>query len=49
MFKIYQNSIAITQFYHHPDIFETMTANPKWPEIINKLLPNQMSSDCSDL
>ncbi|CAG8587171.1 3719_t:CDS:2, partial [Racocetra persica] len=29
MFEIYQDSIAITRFYHHPNIFGIMTANPK--------------------
>ncbi|XP_026439106.1 uncharacterized protein LOC113337724 isoform X3 [Papaver somniferum] len=33
MYEIYQDSMAITRFHHHPDIFLTMTANPNWTEI----------------
>ncbi|KAF6143455.1 hypothetical protein GIB67_029624 [Kingdonia uniflora] len=33
MHEIYQDSLAITRFNKHPNIFLTMTTNPKWPEI----------------
>ena len=49
MFEIFQDSMAITRYYQHPDIFLTMTANPNWPEIIEALLPNQKSIDRPDL
>ncbi|XP_026384503.1 uncharacterized protein LOC113280072 [Papaver somniferum] len=49
MYEIYQDSMAITRFHHHPDIFLTMTANPNWPEIKNALLPNQSVTDRPDL
>ncbi|CAG8781610.1 16040_t:CDS:2, partial [Acaulospora morrowiae] len=49
MFEIFQDSMAITQFYQHPDIFGTITANPNCPEIINELLPGQTSVDRPDL
>lgn len=49
MFEVFQDSMAITRFYHHPDIFGTMTANPNWPEITNALLPGQTASDRPDL
>ncbi|KAG5552631.1 hypothetical protein RHGRI_010651 [Rhododendron griersonianum] len=49
MFKIFQDSMAITRYNHHPDIFLTMTANPSWPEIIAALLPHQKSIDRPDL
>lgn len=39
MFEIFQDSMAITRFNQHPDIFLTMTANPNWPEITSALLP----------
>ncbi|PIA43947.1 hypothetical protein AQUCO_01800182v1 [Aquilegia coerulea] len=39
MYEIYQDSMAITRYYKHPDIFMTVTANPKWPEIQNELKP----------
>ncbi|KAG5556991.1 hypothetical protein RHGRI_007293 [Rhododendron griersonianum] len=49
MFEIFQDSMAITRYNHHPDIFLTMTANPSWPEIIAALLPHQKSIDRPDL
>ncbi|GFS40419.1 hypothetical protein Acr_00g0068450 [Actinidia rufa] len=48
MFEIFQDSIAITCYNHHPDIFLTMTANPNWPEITLALLPYQNSTDRPD-
>ncbi|GKB43390.1 uncharacterized protein Tco_0888332 [Tanacetum coccineum] len=32
-----------------PDLFLTMTCNPKWPEIENELLDGQTASDSPDL
>ncbi|XP_057465712.1 uncharacterized protein LOC130755327 [Actinidia eriantha] len=49
MFEIFQDSMAITRYNHHPDIFFTMTANPNWPEITLALLPYQNSVDRPDL
>ena len=49
MFEIFQDSMAITRYNQHPDIFLTMTANPNWPEITNALLPHQNSTDRPDL
>ncbi|KAF6157515.1 hypothetical protein GIB67_004453 [Kingdonia uniflora] len=49
MYEIYQDSLPITRFNSHPDIFLTITANPKWPEINNALLPNQSVYDRPDL
>ncbi|XP_058225284.1 uncharacterized protein LOC131334340 [Rhododendron vialii] len=49
MFEIFQDSMAITRYNHHPDIFLTMTANPKWPEITSALLPHQTAVDRLDL
>ncbi|KAI8554873.1 hypothetical protein RHMOL_Rhmol05G0130700 [Rhododendron molle] len=49
MFEIFQDSMAITRYNHHPDIFLTMTANPKWPEITASLLPHQNAIDRPDL
>ncbi|KAG5549105.1 hypothetical protein RHGRI_014469 [Rhododendron griersonianum] len=49
MFEIFQDSMAITRYNHHPDIFLTMTANPKWPEITASLLPHQKAIDRPDL
>ncbi|CAG8740370.1 20509_t:CDS:2, partial [Gigaspora rosea] len=49
MFEIFQDSMAITRFCHHPDIFGTMTANSNWKEIIDELLPGQTSADRPNL
>jgi Helitron helicase-like domain at N-terminus len=49
MFEIFQDSMAITRYYRHPDIFLTMTASPSWPEITRELLPEQRASDRPDL
>ncbi|KAG5531644.1 hypothetical protein RHGRI_026312 [Rhododendron griersonianum] len=49
MFEIFQDSMAITRYNHHPDIFLTMTANPKWPKITSALLPHQTAVDRPDL
>ncbi|KAF7138508.1 hypothetical protein RHSIM_Rhsim07G0140000 [Rhododendron simsii] len=49
MFEIFQDSMAIMRYNHHPDIFLTMTANPKWPEITLALLPHQTAVDRPDL
>ncbi|XP_026436148.1 uncharacterized protein LOC113334012 [Papaver somniferum] len=49
MHEIYQDSMAITRFHHHPDIFLTMTANPNWTEKRNALFPRQTALDRPDL
>ncbi|PIA36722.1 hypothetical protein AQUCO_03300139v1, partial [Aquilegia coerulea] len=37
--------MAITRYYKHPNIFMTVTSNPKWPEIQNELKPGQAALD----
>ena len=49
MFEIFQDSMAITRHNQHPDIFLTMTANPRWPEISSSLLPHQKAIDRPNL
>lgn len=49
MFENFQDSMAITRFNHHPYIFLTMAAIPKWPKITDALLPNQDATDRPDL
>ena len=39
MIQYYQDSLAITCHFGGTDLFLTMTADPKWPEIENALLP----------
>ena len=41
MMENLQNSLAISRRYDVADRFITMTTNPKWPEILNALLPGQ--------
>lgn len=44
-----QDAMAIVRAFGKPDIFLTMTCNPKWPEILAALLPGQTASDRPDL
>jgi len=44
-----QDIIAMSNTFGHPDIFLTMTCNPKWPEITRALLPGQTAVDRPDL
>lgn len=49
MLQLYQDSMAIVRKYGKPDLFITMTCNPKWREIVENLLPGQTASDRPDL
>jgi len=49
MQQLYQDSIAIVRHFGKLLLFITFTANPKWVEIINELLPNQSAADRPDL
>ena len=49
MQQLYQDSMAIVREFGKPDLFVTVTCNPKWPEIVDELLPNQQASDRPDL
>ena len=49
MQQLYQDSMAIVREFGKPDLFVTVTCNPRWPEITNELLPNQQPSDKPDL
>lgn len=49
MQKLYQDSIAGVRCYGQPSLYITFTANPKWEEIGNELLPNQTAVDRPDL
>jgi hypothetical protein len=49
MQKLYQDSIAIVRHYGKPSLFITFTANPKWVEIENELLPGQQAANRPDL
>jgi len=41
--------MAICREFHKPDLFITMTCNPKWSEIETELLPGQTAQDRPDL
>ena len=41
--------MAIVRAHHKPDFFITFTCNPKWPEIVQSLLPGQLAADRPDI
>jgi hypothetical protein len=49
MQQLYQDSMAIVRAHGKPDLFITVTCNPKWPEILEELLPGQQPNDRPDL
>ncbi|KAE9002551.1 hypothetical protein PR001_g18217 [Phytophthora rubi] len=50
MYKSYQYSMAIVREYGKPDVFVTMTCNPTWEEIEEKIPePNQSAQDRPDI
>ena len=49
MYQKYQDAMTIVTKHGKPDIVLTMTANPKWPEIQDNLLPHQTASDRPDI
>ena len=49
MTQLFQNAMTICRHFHKPDLFLTMTANPKWPEIIHSLFPGQTATDRPDI
>jgi hypothetical protein len=49
MNQLFQDSMAIVCKFGVPDIFLTMTANPRWPEIDANLFAGQTASDQPDI
>jgi len=49
MTQLFQDAMAICRHFHKPDLFLTMTANPKWSEILYSLFPGQTATDCPDI
>jgi len=49
MTQLFQDAMAICRHFHKLDLFLTMTANPKWPEIIHSLFSGQTATDCPDI
>jgi len=49
MLQNYQDAMAIVSKFDKPDLFITMTRNPKWREIEENLLPVQQAADRPDI
>ncbi|XP_066923007.1 uncharacterized protein, partial [Clytia hemisphaerica] len=49
MHQLYLDAMAVVAVFGKPDLFVTMTCNPKWREITENLLPGQTASDRPDL
>jgi len=49
MTQLFQDAMAICRHFHKPDLFLTMTANPKRSEIIYSLFPGQTATDRPDI
>ncbi|XP_074298792.1 uncharacterized protein LOC141629731 [Silene latifolia] len=45
----YLSSMSVVQRYGKPNIFLTMTCNPRWPEIERELLPHEEAQNRPDL
>ena len=49
MYQKYQDAMTIVTKHGKPDIFLTMTANPRWPQSEENLRPHQNASDRPDI
>jgi hypothetical protein len=49
MAQLYQDSMAIVRQYGKPDLFITMTYNPKWEEIVSALKLGGIANDRPNL
>lgn len=49
MFKIYQDSMAITLYFKHPDVFKTFQTKLEWSKITSALLQGHTNSDRPNL
>ena len=49
MMQKYRDGMAIIRKRGKADAFITMTANPRWKEVHDALLPGQTAADCSDI
>ena len=48
IFERQQDALAYVRKVGRPDLFRTMTTNPKCPEILESLTPGQQTHDCLD-
>ena len=49
MQQLYHDAMAIVRSHSKPDLFITMTCNPRWPEITENIRPSQTAQDRPDL
>lgn len=49
MHQRYQDAMATVRKFGKPDLFITMTCNPKWREIVESLRPGENASERPDL
>jgi hypothetical protein len=49
MQQLFQDSLAIGRYCHSIDLFITVTANPKWPEIMRELKDGERPEDRPDI
>ena len=49
MQQLFQDAMAICQFYGPPSLFITFTANPAWDEVTQELRPGEMWEDRPDI
>lgn len=49
MHEYAQDAMAFVRAYGRPDLFVTVTCNPKWVEIKEQLLPGQLGTDRHDI
>ena len=49
VFERQQDAMAYFRKFGRPDLFTTLTTNPKWPEILESLTPGQQPPDRQDL
>ena len=49
MEQLFQDALAFMRIHGKPDLFVTLTTNPKWPEKINELEDFQTPNDRPDL
>ena len=49
MHRRYYDAMAVVQKFGKPDLFITMTCNPKWIEILRELEPGETAQDRPDV
>ena len=47
--ELYQDSMALVRKFGKPDLFITITTNPKWQEILDNIYPGQKPHDRPDI